>query len=40
MKLIIATAPQIASSILPSILRSFMDQNPDIEVFINVLKSF
>ncbi|MFJ7932677.1 LysR family transcriptional regulator [Peribacillus sp. NPDC096448] len=39
-KLIIATAPQIASSILPSILRSFMDQNPDIEVFINVLKSY
>lgn len=39
-KLIIATAPQIASSILPSILRSFMDQNPDIEVFIHVLKSY
>src|SRR3954464_3671669 len=39
-KLIIATAPQIASSILPSILRSFIDQNPDIEVFINVLKSY
>lgn len=39
-ELIIATAPQIASSILPSILRSFMDQNPDIEVLINVLKSY
>lgn len=39
-ELIIATAPQIASSILPSILRNFMDQNPDIEVLINVLKSY
>jgi len=39
-KLIIATAPQIASSILPSILRSFMDENPEIEVLINVLKSY
>lgn len=39
-KLIIATAPQIASSVLPSILRSFMDENPDIEVLINVLKSY
>ena len=39
-KLIIATAPQIASSILPSILRDFMDQNPDIDVLINVLKSY
>ena len=39
-KLIIVTAPQIASSILPSILRDFMDQNPDIDVLINVLKSY
>ncbi|WP_066392525.1 LysR family transcriptional regulator [Neobacillus mesonae] len=39
-KLIIAAAPQIASSFLPSILRKFMDNNPDIEVIINVLKSF
>ena len=39
-KLIIATAPQIASSVLPSILRNFMDENPDIEVLINVLKSY
>lgn len=39
-KLVIATAPQIASSILPSILRSFIDENPDIEIFINVLQSY
>ncbi|MEK3886375.1 LysR family transcriptional regulator [Bacillus sp. FSL K6-3431] len=39
-KLIIATAPQIASSILPSILRNFMDKHPNIEVLINVLKSY
>lgn len=39
-KLMIATAPQIASSILPSILRNFMDQNRDIEVLINVLNSY
>lgn len=39
-KLTIAAAPQIASSILPRVLREFMDQNPDIEVFINVLKSY
>lgn len=39
-KLIIATAPQIASSFLPSILRDFIDDNPDIEVVINVLKSY
>lgn len=39
-KLVIAVAPQIASSILPSILREFMDENPTIEVFINVLKSY
>ncbi|KMY50513.1 LysR family transcriptional regulator [Peribacillus loiseleuriae] len=39
-KLIIAAAPQIASSVLPVILRCFMDENPNIEVFINVLKSY
>ncbi|OAH56646.1 MULTISPECIES: LysR family transcriptional regulator [Bacillaceae] len=39
-RLVIAAAPQIASSILPSILRSFIDKNPDIEVLINVLKSY
>ncbi len=39
-KLTIATAPQIASSFLPSLLRAFIDENPDIEVFINVIKSF
>lgn len=39
-KLVIATAPQIASSVLPSILRRFIDENPDIEVLINVLKSY
>lgn len=39
-KLMIATAPQIASSVLPSILRSFMDRNPDIEVLINVRTSY
>ncbi|WP_462413124.1 LysR family transcriptional regulator [Neobacillus sp. Marseille-QA0830] len=39
-RLIIAAAPQIASSILPSILREFMDENPHIEVLINVLKSY
>ncbi len=39
-KLIIAAAPQIASSILPSILRGFMDKHPDIEVIINVLNSY
>ncbi|WP_028391491.1 LysR family transcriptional regulator [Bacillus cihuensis] len=39
-KLVIATAPQIASSVLPAILRRFMDENPNIEVFINVLKSY
>lgn len=39
-KLVIAVAPQIASSILPSILRGFMDENPTLEVLINVLKSY
>ena len=36
----IAAAPQIAASILPSILRGFMDEHPDIEVIINVLNSY
>jgi LysR family transcriptional repressor of citA len=39
-KLIIAAAPQIAASILPAILRGFMDKNPDIEVLLNVLNSY
>lgn len=39
-KLIIAVAPQIASSFLPSLLRSFIDQNPMIEVIINVITSY
>lgn len=39
-KLIIATAPQIASSFLPSLLRCFIDENPDIEVIINILRSY
>ncbi|WP_100405535.1 LysR family transcriptional regulator [Bacillus solitudinis] len=39
-KLIIAAAPQIASSILPSLLRRFIDEHPDIEVIISVLKSY
>jgi LysR family transcriptional regulator, repressor for citA len=37
-KLTIATAPQIASSFLPSLLRAFIDENPDIEVSLNHLK--
>ncbi|MCM3570264.1 LysR family transcriptional regulator [Neobacillus mesonae] len=39
-KLMIAAAPQIASSFLPSMLRKFMFSNPNIEVIINVLQSF
>ncbi|MBS4195958.1 LysR family transcriptional regulator [Lederbergia citri] len=39
-KLTIATAPQIASSFLPAILRSFTEQHPDIEVLINIVKSY
>ncbi len=38
--LTIASAPQIASSILPTLLRKFMDENPGIEVTINVVKSY
>lgn len=39
-KLVIAAAPQIASSFLPSLVRHFIDENPNIEVIINVLKSY
>ncbi|PLS03767.1 LysR family transcriptional regulator [Neobacillus cucumis] len=39
-KLIIAVAPQIASSFLPALLRQFIDKNPTIEVIINVLNSY
>ncbi|GAE29957.1 transcriptional regulator [Halalkalibacter hemicellulosilyticusJCM 9152] len=39
-KLTIATAPQIASSFLPSLLRAFVDENPDMEVTIDVIKSY
>lgn len=39
-KLIIAAAPQIASSILPLILRSFMDKYPDIEVLVRIVSSY
>ncbi|MDR6999925.1 LysR family transcriptional regulator [Neobacillus niacini] len=39
-KLTIAVAPQIAVSILPLFLRIFMEQHPNIEVMINVVRSF
>ncbi|MBM7650235.1 LysR family transcriptional repressor of citA [Bacillus ectoiniformans] len=39
-KLVIATAPQIASSFLPSLLRTFIDKHPGIELIINVVKSY
>ncbi|PLT33502.1 LysR family transcriptional regulator [Bacillus sp. V5-8f] len=39
-KLIIAAAPQIASSFLPDLLRNFIDEHPTIEVLISVLKSY
>lgn len=39
-KLTIVTSPQIASSVLPAILRKFIDENPQIEVLINVLSSY
>jgi LysR family transcriptional regulator, repressor for citA len=39
-KLTIAVAPQIASSVLPGILRRFIDEHPDIEVIINIVNSF
>lgn len=39
-KLTIAAAPQIASSFLPPLLREFIEQNGDMEVFVNVVKSY
>lgn len=39
-KLTIAVAPQIAASVLPPFLRSFIDQNPEVEVIIDVVNSF
>lgn len=39
-KLTIAVAPQIAASVLPSFLRTFIDEHPDIQVIINVVRSF
>ncbi|SER57808.1 LysR family transcriptional regulator, repressor for citA [Gracilibacillus ureilyticus] len=39
-KLIIAAAPQIASSFLPELLSKFMNIHPDIEVLVNVKSSF
>lgn len=39
-KLIIAAAPQIASSMFPSLLRIFMDENPDIDVVVHIISSF
>lgn len=39
-KLVIATAPQITSSFLPSLLRLFMERHPEIEVMIHVQKSY
>lgn len=39
-KLTIATAPQIASSILPVILKDFMANEPKIEVMVNVVNSY
>ncbi|KAB7672257.1 hypothetical protein F9279_04075 [Bacillus sp. B1-b2] len=35
-----AVAPQIASSILPDILLDFIEENPDIEVIVNIVNSF
>lgn len=39
-KLIVAAAPQIAASMLPPFLRRFIEEYPDIEVIINVVRSF
>ncbi|KKI91978.1 transcriptional regulator [Bacillus sp. SA1-12] len=39
-KITITAAPQIASSILPSILRKFIEKYPRIEVLINILPSY
>lgn len=39
-KLTIAVAPQIAASVFPPFLRCFIEEQPDIEVIINVVSSF
>ncbi|UGB33073.1 LysR family transcriptional regulator [Metabacillus sp. B2-18] len=39
-KLTIATAPQIASSFLPRLLKEFIHTNPDIEVIVDVVNSY
>lgn len=39
-QLTIAVAPQIASSLLPAILKRFMVMAPDVEVLINVVNSY
>ena len=39
-KLTIATAPQIASSFLPRLLREFINSYPDIEVIVDVVNSY
>jgi len=39
-KLTIAVAPQIASSQLPALLRRFMEDEPNIEITINIVKSY
>lgn len=39
-KLIIAVAPQIAATILPTILRRFIAEYPSIDVYINVVNSY
>lgn len=39
-KLVIAVAPQIASSFLPRLLRLFIEQYPEIEVIINIVNSY
>ncbi|MDQ0229347.1 LysR family transcriptional regulator [Metabacillus malikii] len=39
-KLVIASAPQIASSLLPVILSRFIREHPNIEVIINIVKSY
>ncbi|OCS87284.1 LysR family transcriptional regulator [Caryophanon latum] len=39
-QLTIAVAPQIASSILPAILKSFMQHEPTIDVHLNVVNSY
>jgi len=39
-KITIASAPQIASSVLPAILNEFMTLNPQIEIQINIINSY